>query len=140
MLWLFYTLVSCRKLWLFSSLQLLMPVIKCVMIFLHLIVSCRELWLYSSLQHIIMTLKKQQKTTTVSWLFHTLLFLAENSDYMFVFATNYACKKSVMIVLHFIVSCRCSSLQLIIPVTNVSWLLYTLLFLAENYDYVCLYN
>ena len=75
----------------------------------------------------------------MSWLFYTLLFPEEFMPVI----------KCVMTVLHLIVSCTklglCSYLQLIMPVTNVSWLFYTLLVVllllfAENYDYVRLCN
>ena len=77
-----------------SSLQLIMHVKKSFMIVLHLIVSSR----CSSLQ-LIITVKK-----CVIAVLH-LSFLQKTMT-MFVFTTNYACNKCVMIVLHFIVSCR----------------------------------
>ena len=134
---LFYTLVSCRELWLCSSLQLIMPVKECVIVVLHLIVSCRELWLCSSLQ-LIMPVPKCVVVVLhliVSWRIYacnkmchdcsTPYCFLHKTRTMFVFATNYACNKCVMVVLHFIggfivVVCRelwlCSSLQLIMSV------------------------
>ena len=100
-----YLTVSCRKLWLCSSLQLIMPVTKCVIVVLHLIVSCWELWLCLSLQLIMLVIKCVATVLYLSFLQRTMT--------MFIFATyNYDSKKTtknnngVMIVPHLIVSCR----------------------------------